>query len=462
MKRVVKFGGSNLKDAESIKSVIEVFKNYGKEAVFVVSALSGTTEFLLSVARESLESESAISRAVAGLRSRHEEIILSFAGSREGCQAALEELNTILSGLERALLGVNYLGSLSDEAHDLVLSYGERLSSAILKHLLIIEGQHAIVRLPEEIGLITNGKYGRASVKIDKARPGVLKACDYEGIVIIPGFYGVNPDGKPTLLGRGGSDYSAAVIAAIIKAESLDLWKDTDGFLSADPKLAGNTEAIPRLTYSEAAELSYFGAKILHPRTVDPLEKYDIPIRIFNIKNSVNSSAPATIISGERGHASKTIKSVTYSNDFGLVKIQGASVGFMPGIISKAAGALDKQGMKIKSIITSQTSINFLLDCRDIRPALAIISDIDELEGATVAADASISVVALVGEGITEQYGIAGRALSALSNRCINVPMLAMGASEVSAYLVVERSNCSRAVNLIHDEFFKSGAGVVI
>jgi len=269
---------------------------------------------------------------------------------------------------------------------------------------------------------------------------------------VIPGFYAMSTDGKVTLLGRGGTDYSAAAIAYCLGADSLDIWKDVDGFLSADPKLVPHAHLIPRLSYGEAAELSYFGAKILHPRTMHPVKLGGIPTRILNIRDAVNK--PGTVISSEAGPSEHGIQSVSHSLNFGILRLAGPDVGMEAGIISTVSALFNRHELNIKSIITSQTSINFLFEKDDLLKAWQLVSDLklDAIEELEKVED--IAVLAVVGEGFREHPDVLARALSALSRHRISVQLMVSGASAVSAYIVVDKESLGTALSAVHREFF--------
>jgi aspartate kinase/aspartokinase/homoserine dehydrogenase 1 len=338
---------------------------------------------------------------------------------------------------------------------DHVLSYGERLSAIFLNGILKSQGLESKVAFPEEIGLTTDGEFGNATADFHLSTNRVRESINQDLIYIIPGFYGMSQDRKTTLFGRGGSDYSAAAIARCVGASSLDIWKDVNGFLSSDPKLVNNPVLIERLSYNEAAELAYFGAKILHPRTVEPLNDPRISIRIFNIYGDLDVSKPLTIISREKSVKSGVIKSVTFSDDFGLLKLKGPGVGLKPGILAKVTTALHVAGINISSVLTSQISINILLAKKDLQNAYAVVSAIELSAVGKLQIEDDISIVAAVGHGITDNYGIAARIFTALASESINVLMSCSGASPIVSYYLVRSTDRTPAVRAIHREFFE-------
>ena len=293
-------------------------------------------------------------------------------------------------------------------------------------------------------------------MNLNESRIALTRELNNSSTYIIPGFYGKSKDGKICLLGRGGSDYSAACIAHCVNANSLDLWKDVAGFLSANPNFVPKTISIKSLTYSEAAELSYFGSEILHPRTAEPLAEVNIPINIFSIKNATKSLIPSTVINNKKVVHDVVIKSISYSDDYGIVKLNGAGVGVKPGILAKVAGLLDVNGINIKSVFTSQTAINLLLSTDNLVKAKRLIqgNNVSGINHIKIIDD--ISLIAAVGEGLTSIPGVAGRLFTAVARENVNIKIISFGASNVAVYFIVNKLELYVAVNAIHNEFFHS------
>lgn len=455
MKKIVaKFGGSNLKKKEDILKLVRVIKAYNRPMVIVVSAFYGITNHLTQAMQDVKNDEAKIKDITRFLIALKEESINENFDDQSWANKTLQEVEKRICELERFLTGIHYIGDVPEFIEDVVLSYGERLSSLILSSILQSHGIDAEEALPEEMPLITDGEFGNATVKYQTSSEGVQQRLSEDKIYVVPGFYGVSEKGKTTLLGRGGSDYSAAAIARCLNAESLDVWKDVDGFMSADPKLVDNPVRITDLSYTEAAELSYFGAGILHPRTVEPLRKVKIPIRIMNVDAFNGHIQPRTTVHSKETIADGIVKSVTYSNDFCILTLKGAGVGMKKGVLAKTTNALDSAGINIKSVITSQIAINLLLSKSDLKRAYQFI---DKLQLPTVTelqAIENLTTVAVVGEGILETSGIAGRMFMAIAKKNINARMIASGASPVATYFVVSSSDKDESIKAIHDEFF--------
>lgn len=462
-KIVVKFGGSNLRTPADIARIADLVALYKRPLVLVVSAFYGITNALINAVRDAKGEGNGASMASSNtftheLRKLKEQIIRENIPGKVRQQEVLALTNTRLDQLERYLLGIHYIGDVPDAVNDMVLSYGERLSSLVLSEALKTRGFDCLELSPEEMGLCTDGEFGNAACDFDQSQPSVSHALEADRIFVVPGFYGIGPDGRPTLFGRGGSDYSAAAIARCIEAESLDMWKDVSGFLSADPGSVPAVHPISHLNYLEAAELSYFGAKILHPRTVEPLFDRNIPVRILDIRHPEHGLSPCTVIDHQRTISPQTVKSVTATEDIGIVKIHGPGVGFKSGILAKATGALDRHGINIKSVLTSQTAICLLLGKADLIRARSILAEHHISGVVNVSLVDEVALVAAVGDGVLDPWGfgsdISSRVLTAARNTGVRVALAGAGASEVAVYVIVHREDRSKAIESIHREFF--------
>jgi bifunctional aspartokinase / homoserine dehydrogenase 1 len=450
--RIVKFGGSNLQNATDFTRCAEIIRDYEKPCIVVVSAFFKVTDHLKQAALQASDSDDfpvifmeEFSAACFGQ-------IISNISDVNLIEKTNRDVQELLDKLFLLFKGIHAIGELPPTINDSILSYGERISAVIFSAVLRSKNINASVSLPENFGLLTDGEFGGATILLRESAAKVRNHFRNDSYYVVPGFYGVSDEGKTTLLGRGGTDYSAAALAYLLDAESLDVWKDVNGFQTGDPKIVDNSQTIEYLSYNEAAELSYFGAKILHPRTVEPLQLKDIPIRIFNI--TAPSAKPGTIIGPDSGVDTPGPRSITFSRNFSVLKLKGPAVGIKPGVLAKVAGIMDSAGVNISSVFTSQTAICFLLLACDLEragrairsEAPALISEVENIS--------DIALVALVGEGITKKRGIAAKAFQAVAAENINIEIIAAGASTAAVYFVVKESDCDKAVNATHSYFF--------
>lgn len=463
-KIVVKFGGSNLRQPQDIDRVINVIQTYQRPLVLVVSAFYGITNALIDCvqnAKVGAGTKAALAESqnyTQHLRHLKRDIIAANVAALADRERIEQALVVRIDQLDRYLTGIHCIGDVPTFVYDAILSYGERLSSLLLTEVLLSRGIQAREALPEDIGLITDGVFGNSACDFEASTESVARALQGDEVIIVPGFYGVDKTGKATLFGRGGSDYSAASIACCIGAESLDVWKDVDGFLSADPGSVSAPRSISQLNYLEAAELSYFGAKILHPRTVEPLFNQDIPIRILNITKPERGLQPYTVINAQRKVTKDVVKSVTSTEDVAILKLHGPGVGFKAGILAQVTNALDRNGINIKSVLTAQTAINILLARDHLDAAYAIVAEHHLAGVVEVSRNTEVAIVAVVGDGVLEASdvgsAIASRALSAAIASGVRVCLAAAGASEVAAYMLVHQDDRKLALQAVHAEFF--------
>jgi aspartate kinase/aspartokinase/homoserine dehydrogenase 1 len=451
--RVIKLGGSILKTKSDVLSVHEVLKNYEGPLIIVFSAFSGITDKLEKVLRRSDNFYQDGEKVISEITELKDSLINQLIETEELRKTALKDLADRIEKLKLALFAVQCIGKVPDFLRAEILSYGEKLCTITLKHILNYLGFSCIELLPEEIPILTDDQYNNASIDLNQsahAIQGYLNGTNY----IIPGYYGISEKRDITLLGRGGSDYSAACIAQCADALSLDLWKNVDGFLSADPQIVSQVRIINSLTYDEASEMAYFGAEILHPRTVEPIREKTIKINLYNINDYTGWPEPKSIINGERSIAEDIVKGITFSDDFGIVKIKGAGVGIRPGVLARITMLLEEHNINIKSVLTSQIAINLLVGKDVLTEVDAILKegDIHGIEDISVVDD--ISVVSAVGEGLIHHHGLASKIFSAVAQESVNMEMICFGASSVAVYFVVKREETLRAIHALHHTLF--------
>lgn len=453
-RRVLKFGGSNLKEPADIRKLVRAVNCYSAPPLVVVSALHGVTDTLVRAVDGGLHSVDGIYTLIKSLIKQHQRTIDCQVKTEKDRHRILQRLTNRVLELERILLGCHYLREVPGFARDQILSYGERLSSLLISDLFEHLGTKSRESLPEDLGLTTDGVMNDATVDLEASRAQVKSVLRDDILTVVPGFYGMSPEGKVTLLGRGGSDYSAAALAACLEAEGLDIWKDVPGFMSADPKIVLHPVSISRLSYREAAELSYFGARILHPRTFEPLMEPGIPVRLYDINHFDDELTPLTEIVSHGEIRPGIIKSVTFSRSIGLLTLGGSGVGIRSGLLAAITGALHQGRINIRSVFTSQTTINLLLDLDQLTPGRDLIRKLRLPTLDEIRISDGIALVAVVGEGMPDHPGIAARIFSAVSHQGINIRIISSGASTVAAYFIIDDRDLHRAVSAIHEEFF--------
>ena len=452
---IIKIGGSSLKDIQSILQVVNVIKTYEQAPVVVVSAFFGLTGKIKQSLNNFFKQDDVVSSIYDFLYQLKSEIILETIENVEIRNQTFDDVTEQLNILKQYLRGIFYVKDIPEKANDYILSFGEKLSAVVLNGVFKDKGVDSEIVLPENAGLLTDGVFGNASINLEVSKKNIAGKFTKDKVYIVPGFYGISEQGETTLLGKGGSDYSAAAFAYCLEAKSLDIWKDVDGFMSADPKLVENPIKIKHLTYPEAAELAYFGAGILHPRTVEPVQNVNIPIRIYNIFKDSSNNSPQTIIDNIVHVHPEVAKSVTVENNTGILSIKGPGVGYIPGILSEITKILNIHSININSVITSQISINLLIDKDIIEKASNLIKGLNLQVITNVSVKKEVALIAVVGNGMTEAYGVGARILTAISEEGINIHLSSMGASDVVTYLIIDDKNTKKALIKLHKALFK-------
>ena len=438
---VVKFGGSNLKNAEDLFKILEVLRMYNKNLIIVISAAYNVTNQLIDAVAKI--DRLNVDEFLTSLYERYR----SFLGKDD------EQLKERVFEIKNVLLGAKLLGEVPVQVQDRIVSHGERCSSLMLTKFLQDHGFNCEEALPELFGLVTDGRFGNATVELETSRKNAISFFERGKNYVVPGFYGLH-EGRVTILGRGGSDYTATCLAYCLDAERVDLYKDVSGFMTCDPKHVNNVKPVRSLSYDEAAELSYFGAKILHHATVEPLRKKGIPLYIFNINNFKSIDEPDTIITANGSMTKDVVKSISFTDDIAVIQFKGSNVGRVPGLLGQIASTFGAENVNIKSVITAQTSINVLISRQDLEKSQKIVSRIKIAEVEQIDFKTNISLIAAVGNGILQRHGIAARIFTAVSKEKINVLMISAGASEVTVYFIVSTADRDKALRAIHEEFF--------
>lgn len=453
--KVIKVGGGCLNGKETISEILDLLAQRGRGNIVVVSALNGITDLLVESMGAALADEEAIGAIMSRIKNRHMLAARHLFSSSDELREFSREFGKSLAGLERLFYGLNFTREITPRINDLIAGFGERLSAQLLSRALKSRGTPSAFRLPQDIGLITDGKYGDATANLKRSEANfkdrLAPMLRPDQVLFIPGFFGVSESGEITTFGRGGSDYAAAVITAISGAERLEIWKDVDGFLSSDPRFIESAELISELSYDEAAELAYFGAKILHPRTVEPLRKKRLDI---DIRNTLSPDAVGSRISAKRTVKDPVIKSVAHTTDIAVLKVRASGVGMRRGILGEVASGVAEQGINIKSVVTSQTSISLLLARNDLEPARRALMALKPRPFRSLEKVDGIALIAVVGEGLARKSGIAAQCFTAAADCAVNIEMIAFGPSPVAMYFIVREWDLRKAVTAIHSHFF--------
>ena len=458
--RVLKFGGSSLAAADRFLQVAKIIKDQSEtDAVaIVVSAPQGVTNHLVAMA-ENISDEAKLATDLNHFKTAISNIIGDLSASLPDFNTSHSEqvLATTETQLSRYMQGATMLTYCPDHIRARIISMGERLSVAILSSVLEAQGKAVSVLEPEKF-LCTN------NVSLNAVADLVLSKKQFSehynkinDIAIMPGFIGVDSKGDVTTLGRNGSDYSAAVLAVCASAECCEIWTDVDGVYNADPRIIKEATLLDYLSYQEAMELSFFGASVLHPKTIGPIAQFHIPCLI---KNTGNPSAPGTLISNESDQK-QMVKAISTLDELTMVNVSGPGMKGMVGMASRVFATMSRESISL--VLISQSSseycISFCIHTADAQQAQQSLQGEFELELINgllepIKLKNDLSIISLVGDGMHHQHGVAAKFFSSLSQARVNVVAIAQDSSERSISVVIEKRKCTDALKVSHQNFF--------
>ncbi|WP_316817883.1 bifunctional aspartate kinase/homoserine dehydrogenase I [Pedobacter nyackensis] len=456
---ILKFGGTSVGSAQSISALINILKKEKGEEnpIVVLSAMGGVTNTLLEMAENARNGEDYADQ-LKGIETKHFEVIRTLlpAGAQN---PVLTKLKIYFNELEDILQSVYNLRELSLQTKDLILSYGERCSNAMVSHIARQQFPNAFYVDGSEL-IKTDSNFGQAKVNTQLSE--ILIREFYESnsdkLLFVTGFISSNDQGRITTLGRGGSDYTAAIWGAALNAQEIQIWTDVDGMLTADPRIVKKAFSLPELSYIEAMELSYFGAKVIYPPTMTPAFLKKIPIVI---KNTFNVDFPGTYIKHGAQASTLPIKGISSIDEISILNLSGSGMVGKAGFSGRLFSLLSREQVNVVLITqsSSEHSITFAVKPTDALKALALISKEFELELQArkleyPEVENGLSVLAIVGENMKRTPGISGRLFSALGRNGVNIRAIAQGSSEYNISVILSRADLSKAVNAVHDAFY--------
>ncbi len=451
--KVLKFGGSSVASAATIRRVKEIVLQQQGHCLVVVSALGGITDLILKAAALAAGGDD-FHPQLTEIKNRHEAVTEELFN---GSGAVSYITGELLEELEQILTGITLVGELTPKTLDRIAGIGERISSHIVANAI-----PGAVRIDTSELICTDSSFGKALVDNDTTNQRIRKAfASFTGVAVLPGFIAKNNRGEYTTLGRGGSDYTAAIIAAALKAEALEIWTDVDGYMTADPRVISKAYTIAELTYAEAMELSHFGAKVIYPPTILPVYQTGIPIRI---KNTFRPEAEGTrICSATQTPKERPIKGISSIPGIALLTLQGIGMVGVTGISMRLFSALARVNVNVILIsqASSENSISVAIDEPAVERAQNAINEEFEKEihsgrVSRVAVESDLAVVAIVGENMKHTTGIAGKLFSTMGKNGINIIAIAQGASELNISWVVKTNELRKTLNVVHESFFLS------
>ena len=452
----MKFGGSSVGSVNSILSVKKIVEAVGDPVIVVVSALGGITDKLITTSQMAADGNAAYEKQYREIVNRHIEMVYTVIPASEKRTELLDKVNELLSELKDIFQGIYLIRDLSPKTSATIVSYGERLSSLIVANL-IKDAEWKDSRT----FIKTEKKHAKHILDSDLTTQLVKEAFqEMPKVTLVPGFISTDKNtGEITNLGRGGSDYTASIIAAALDADILEIWTDVDGFMTADPRVISSAYVISELSYVEAMELCNFGAKVVYPPTIYPVCHKNIPILI---KNTFNPDAPGTIIKQQVADV-KAIKGISSINDTSLITVTGLGMVGVIGVNFRIFKALAQNGISVFLVSQASSENSTSIGVRNEDAALAcevlnneFAKEIEMGEISPVTAEKDLATVAIVGENMKHTPGIAGKLFGTLGRNGISVIACAQGASETNISFVVEAKSLRKSLNVIHDSFFLS------
>lgn len=460
--QVLKFGGTSVANAENISKVIAIVQNKLKKekTIVVVSALSGVTDLLLGAAALAAQGEESFSEKISIIEQRHLEAVQQLLPVTSQSRM-LSQVKKFINEIEDICNGIYLLRELTPRTKDRIGSYGEMLSSLIIAAKLNAEGQEAVWQDSRQL-IITNSAFTAAEVDYQETFRRIQDYFQTQGssLYVLPGFIASDKEGVTTTLGRGGSDFTAAILAAALQADVLEIWTDVSGMMTADPRLTSNARIIPHISYQEAMELSHFGAKVIYPPTIQPVMNLGIPVWI---KNTFAPDEEGTLIESTAYPNGNIVRGISSISQIALLSLEGSGMVGIPGFSKRLFESLSNE--KINVILITQSSSEHSI-CVGIEAAAATrakqVADaafaneiaLQKVEPLKVETD--LTIVALVGENMKSHPGISGRMFGALGRNGVNIRAIAQGSSEKNISAVISTRDVKKAINVLHEEFFET------
>ena len=458
--QVLKFGGTSVGSSKNINKVITILENYSKQdkVICVVSAFGGITDKLLKAGNLAKNSDKNYTAEYESIKVKHFKILEALIPKNN--TAISKALDGKLKKLKNLLDGIFLINELSLQTSDRLVSFGELLSSFIIAETLKSLNLSAVRKNTQQL-IVTNSNFSKAEVNFETTNANIRAyfSENHQDITILPGFISKSDKNEITTLGRGGSDYTAAIVAAALHVKKLEIWTDVSGMYTTNPKLVKQAFPIEQISYQEAMELSHFGAKVLYPPTVQPVLDLNIPIQI---KNTLKPEDKGTIISNEKYIEASAAKGITNINNIALLTFQGNGMVGIPGFSKRLFETLSQEKINIILITqaSSEHSICFAISESDATIAETAINQTFAYEIALhkidpIIVELNLSIIALVGDNMKNHQGISGKMFSALGKNNINIRAIAQGASERNISAVIAEKDVEKALNTIHERFFE-------
>lgn len=460
--QVLKFGGTSVANAENIRKVVSIVTAAGKKdkTVVIVSALGGVTDLLLSASSLAADGDESYKEKLAVVEQRHLEAVKQLIPVAQQSQL-LSLVKKSCNEIEDICSGIFLLRELTPRSKDRIGSYGEWLSSRIIAATIQSMGNDVVWKDSREL-IVTNSNFTAAEVDFAATTESIRQffASADHNLFLLPGFIAADKKGITTTLGRGGSDYTAAILAACLDASNLEIWTDVSGMMTADPRLTANARIIPHISYQEAMELSHFGAKVIYPPTIQPVMSKAIPVWI---KNTFAPQDEGTLIESVATRNGNIVRGISSINNIALLSLEGSGMIGIPGFSKRLFEALSNERINVILITqsSSEHSICVAVDASAATAAKQVVdaafaNEITLQKVEPLAIENELSIVALVGENMKSHPGISGRMFSAMGRNGVNIRAIAQGSSEKNISAVISTKDVRKAINVLHEEFFET------
>ncbi len=436
---VMKFGGTSVADAPRIRTVIDLARaRLDRRPVVVVSAMAGVTNLLIDLAHRALKGPTGVGE----IRDRHRDVLESLDLPRDLVSEEVEDLRLLLKG-------ISLVGELTPRSLDCIMSFGERLSARVIAAAFRAAGLPATARDAHDLGLVTDSRFGGAN-PLESCYAGLGAALrEVEGIPVVTGFIGKDRQGNITTLGRGGSDYSAAILGRAVAAEEIQIWTDVDGVMTADPKMCPGARSLRVMSFLEASELAYYGARVVHPSTMVPAVRAKIPVRVLN---TYRPDHQGTVILESVPKSREAVKSIAHRGHLALITVTSSRMLLQPGFMARLFDVFGRHEVVIDMVATSEVTVSLTTDSRrDFDAAIAELREFADVE-----VEKGLAVVALVGEGIRASRDAVATAFDVLRDARVRPRMASFAASNVNVSLLVREREVARCVRALHARFFEA------
>jgi aspartate kinase len=463
MRIVMKFGGVSVADGDKLRKVGTIIRKYhreGHQLVIVTSAIQGMTDSLAEIAEHARKGhKEKVREFMESVRTRHKKAAEGAIMDEAVLSSTLRMIEARSDELGNILVGVAHIGELTSRSGDYVLGYGEKLSAPLLQGVLEDLGVRARALSGGEAGIVTDSRFGEASPLMNVTALQVRQVLEpllESGVMpVVSGFIASTQDGIQTTLGRGGSDYTASIIGAALKADEVWVWKDVDGLMTANPKYVKSAKMIESISFAEAMELAHFGAEVIHPKALECAAKHGLPFRVKSLKNP--DSAGSTIVKEVKVKDGDVVKAITNISDVNLITVSGASMVGTPRLAAKVLQVLTDENIDVLMISQSSSEESITLAIPKASGSKAQnaleLSLLGSKQVREVTTEGGLSIVAVVGAGMRGTPGVAARVFGTLAANKVNIRAIAQGSSELNISFIIRKEDARKTIEALHNDF---------